>query len=347
VGDRASIRDVAAAANVSIKTVSRVINGVDTVERELRDRVRNAIVELNYVPNTMARSLKTGAGNAIGVVVDSIDDVFFSSLVSAVEKRAIEFGLGVVVGSTGFDPARERDQLLRLASQHVRGVILAPVSEELTFLEPYRTSMPVVTVDRSLPGFDSVTVDDYAAAGGGVERLVAAGHRRIGLIGFDRRFQTARRRREAYAAVLVEHGIPVDEALVPEVPLGSSAARSALRALLALPEPPTALFLANARHASAVVSEMHRLGCTNLATVSFGDFSLADAVEPTISCIDQDPYSMGALAFDRLTQLFDNPDVETTDLKVPTGFVERSSHLIRDVDAAAQPNRERAAVRTR
>lgn len=344
MGDRPSIRDVATAANVSIKTVSRVVNGLDTVAPELRDRVQTAIVELNYVPNTMARSLKTGAGNAVGVVVDSIDDVFFSALVSAVEQRAISLGLGVVVCSSGFDPERERNQLLRLASQHVRGIILAPVGEQLEFLEPYRTSMPVVTVDRSLPGFDSVTVDDYAAARSGVERLVASGHRRIALIGFDRRIQTARRRRAAYEDVLVEHGLAVDAELVPDVPLGSGAARAALRTVLALPEPPSALFLSNARHASAVISETHSLGRTDLAVVSFGDFSLADAVDPTISCIDQDPYSMGALAFDRLTQLFQNPVLDRVDLQVPTGFVQRSSHLIRIAELAAQPRRRAGKV---
>lgn len=347
MGDRANIRDVAAAANVSIKTVSRVINGEGPVVPEVRDRVKSAIVELNYVPNTMARSLKTGAGNAVGLVVDSIDDVFFSSLVSAVEQRAIELGLAVVVCSSGFDPRRECDQLVGLAGQHVRGVILAPVSEELEFLQRYRKSIPVVTVDRSLPGFDSVTVDDYAAARGGVERLVAGGHRRVALIGFDRRIQTARRRRQAYADVLIEHGISMDDALVPDVPHGSAAARAALRTVLALPEPPTALFVANGRDASAVISEMHRLGRTELAVVSFGDFSLADAVEPTISCIDQDPYSMGTLAFDRLTELFQEPGLEATDLRVPTGFVQRSSHLIHVAESAARPNVTTAAVRTR
>lgn len=352
MGDRANIRDVAAAANVRIKTVSRVINGEGSVVSEVRDRVKTAIVDLNCVPNTMARPLKTGAGNAVGLVVDSIDDVFFSCLVSAVESRAIEFGLTVVVCSSGFDPVRERDHLLRLAGQHVRGVVLAPVSEELEFLQRYRTSMPVVTVDRALPGFDSVSVDDYAAAKGGVERLLASGHRRIALIGFDRRIRTARRRRDAYADVLVEHGIAVDDALVPDVPLGSDEARAALRVVLALPEPPTALFLANGRHASAVIYETHRLGRTDLAVVSFGDFSLADAVEPTISCIDQDPYSMGTLAFDRLTQLFQNPGLKTTDVHVPTGFVQRSSDLIRlvpsgNAESVTEAQVRPAAVRTR
>ena len=113
--ERASIKDVAALAGVSFKTVSRVVNGVDTVLPELRARVEAAVAKLDYVPNSAARSLKSGSGNAIGIVVDSIDDVFFASLVRAVEDRALELGLAVMVGSTGIDAQRERDQLTRLA----------------------------------------------------------------------------------------------------------------------------------------------------------------------------------------------------------------------------------------
>lgn len=327
--DRASIKDVAATAGVSVTTVSRVINDVATVEPELRARVEAAVAALNYVPNTVARSLKTGAGNTIGVVVDSIDDVFFSSVVSAIEQRAIAFGLGVVVCSTGFDAKREREQILRLASQHVRGIILAPVGDDHDFLEAHRSSTPVVTVDRSVPGFDSVTVDDYAAARDGVERLIASGHSRIGLLGYDPHIQTARRRRAAYEDALASRGLPLDPVLVPEVPFESRAARGAVHGVLALDNPPTALFLSNARHASVVISALHDLGRTEIATLSFGDFALANAVLPSVSCIDQDPYAMGALAFERLAQRFDSPDLPVVDQVIPTGFIARTSHTLR------------------
>jgi len=326
--ERAGIKDVALAANVSIKTVSRVINGVTTVEPKMRERVEAAIIALNYVPNTMARSLKTGAGNTIGVVVDSIDDVFFSSLVSAIEDRAITMGLAVIVGSTRFDAGRERTQLLNLASQNVRGVILAPVGDAHDFLGPYRSIMPVVTVDRSVPGFDSITVDDYAAARVGMQELIGSGHRRIALIGYDPRIQTADRRRSAYEDVLRENGITPDPLLVPEVPLESGAGRGALEAVVDLEDPPTALFLANARHAPAVISAMHELGHTDLAVVSFGDFALADAVNPSISCIDQDPYLIGALAFERLVERFTDPSLEPVNQTVATGFAARDSHSL-------------------
>ncbi len=326
--ERASIKDVAALAGVSFKTVSRVVNGVDTVLPELRERVEAAVQTLNYVPNSAARSLKSGSGNTIGIIVDSIDDVFFASLVSAVEDRALELGLAVIVGSTGFDAQRERDQLAVLAGQHVRGIILAPVGDHSDFLVPRRRTLPTVTIDRSIPGFDSVIVDDYGAAKQAVQKLVDSGHSNIALLGFDDRLQTARRRREAYLDVLADLGRIPNTAFAPHVSLAADSVRPVVKKLLAEPEPPTAFFVANARHAIAVVSVLHEIGRTDIAMVSFGNFALADAVDPSVTCIDQDPYRIGNLAFDRLVRRFDDPYLEPEEQIAPTVLMERVSHSL-------------------
>ena len=325
---RVSIKDVAEAAQVSIKTVSRVLNGVESVDPVMRDRVERAIASLDYVPNPTARSLRTGAGTVIGVVVDSIDDPFFAALVSAVEDDAQRQGLDVVVASTRYNPSRERVQLLRLVAQQARGIILAPTGQSLDFLAAHRSRTPVVTIDRAVPGFDSITVDDHAAAALAVEHLVAAGHRRIGFIGYDPVFQTARRRLRGYTDVLRRHELPVDVALRPEVALASDSARAALDAVLGLPDPPTALFLANARHATSAVAELHDLDRTDLAVVSFGDFTLADAVRPAISCVNQDPHRMGVVAFARLCELMLAPQTAPKAQRLQTSFIDRGSHTI-------------------
>jgi len=328
VPGRATIKDVASAARVSVKTVSRVLNNISTVDPVMRRRVERAIVALDYVPSPTARTLRTGSTSLIGVVVDAIDDPFFSALVSTVEDCALQAGLDVLVASTRFDTSRERQQLLRLLGQRPRGIILAPVATDLDFLAAQRTAVPVVTVDRSAEGFDSVTGDDRAAARRGVDHLIASGHTRIGLIGFDPRFQTAQLRRLAYEdAVQAAHLTP-DPQLVPDVPFAGDAARGALHSLLSLADPPTALFLANARHATSVVSAVHELGRTDLAMVSFGDFPLAGALTPSVTCINQDPHRMGVLAFERLMERVDDPDLQPLNRVLPTGFIERSSHTL-------------------
>ena len=111
-----------------------------------------------------------------------------------------------------------------------------------------------------------------------------------------------------------------------------------VKALLALPDPPTALFVANARHATAVVSVLHELGRRDVAMVSFGSFALADAVDPPVTCIDQDPSRIGNLAFDRLVQLFDNPHSKPLDQVAPTVLIERLSDTIGPPDRSGRPS---------
>jgi LacI family transcriptional regulator len=304
--------------------VSRVLNGVSTVDPTLRRRVEKAIAALDYVPSPAARSLRTGSGSLVGVVVDAIDDPFFSELVSGVEDQAIGFGLDVVVASTRYDALQERQQLQRLLSQRAKGVILAPAGDDDRFLLEYRSTTPVVTVDRAVAGIDSVTVDDRSSAREAVRHLAAAGHRQIGLLGYDPLFVTSRRRRDGYRDALQEVGVDMDDRLVPELPFAGNGVQLALTALLALPEPPTALFLANARQAPAVVSTVHALGRFEIAMVSFGDFSLADAVRPAVSCVNQEPRLMGTLAFQRLVDLFTEPSSVPEDLVMATTFVDRT-----------------------
>jgi LacI family transcriptional regulator len=301
-----------------------VLNGVSTVDPTLRRRVEKAIAALDYVPSPAARSLRTGSGSLVGVVVDAIDDPFFSELVSGVEDQAIGFGLDVVVASTRYDALQERQQLQRLLSQRAKGVILAPAGDDDRFLLEYRSTTPVVTVDRAVTGIDSVTVDDRSSAREAVRHLAAAGHRQIGLLGYDPLFVTSRRRRDGYRDALQEVGVDMDDRLVPELPFAGNGVQLALTALLALPKPPTALFLANARQAPAVVSTVHALGRIEIAMVSFGDFSLADAVRPAVSCVNQEPRLMGTLAFQRLVDLFTEPSSVPEDLVMATTFVDRT-----------------------
>ncbi|GAA4387080.1 LacI family DNA-binding transcriptional regulator [Tsukamurella soli] len=325
---RAGIKDVAALAGVSIKTVSRVVNAAETVSPERRARVEAAIAQLGYVPNSAARSLKSGAGQWIGVLVDSIDDVYFASLVSEVEECALERGLSVIVASTGFDTARESDQLLRMAGRNVRGLILAPVGDDQTFLVEQGTALPVVTVDRSVEEFDSVTTDDYAAAVSGVECLLRSGHRRLAFVGLDDRLQTSRRRHRGYLDALAAAGVPADPALSPQVPHRAEAVRPVVDSLLALDDPPTALFVSNARHATAVVALLHAIDRKDLAMVSFGNFDLADAVTPAVTCIDQHPRSIGRRAFERLTAHFVDADLPVLHQVVESTLVQRDSDSI-------------------
>ncbi len=323
---RPGIKDVAAHSGVSIKTVSRVVNGESAVRPETERRVLDAIQFLGYVPNTAARSLKSGTGGAIGIVIDSLADPFFASLVSAIEARALTEGLSVLVASTGLDADRERQQILSLVAGHqVAGIILAPVAEELPYLEPFRNVTPVVAVDRASAAFDSIVVDDYGATSVAIRQLVDLGHRRIAFYDRDERFTTILRRYRAYTDVLEAEGLAIDPELVSSTIGGALDYPEETARLFGLLDPPTAFFVSNAKAAIGLMSSLAHIGRQNTAVIAFGDFSLAGALRPAISCIDQDPTLIGNAAIERLLELRASPGAEPREWVVPTTLVRRGS----------------------
>ncbi|GLK19142.1 LacI family DNA-binding transcriptional regulator [Herbiconiux flava] len=333
---RPGIKDVAASAGVSIKTVSRVVNAEEAVHPETRARVLHAIQQLGYVPNTAARSLKSGTGGAIGVVIDSLADPFFAALVSAIETRALNEGLSVLVASSSLDRDREREQLLSLVAGHqVAGVIFAPVASEHPYLEPYRTTTPVVAVDRSRVGIDSVVVDDRGAAALAVQQFVDLGHERIAFFDRDERFSTIHRRMSGYLDVLRGAGIEFDPELVSSTVDGSLDYLSEAERLLGLPNPATAFFASNAKAAIGLTTALHRIHRQDTAMIAFGDFSFADVLRPGVSCIDQDPFLIGNAAIERLLALREQPSGDPREWIVPTALLQRGSGEIEGPVAAA------------
>lgn len=303
---RPTLNDVAAEAGVSGKSVSRVVNGSANISPELRRRVEAAVEKLGYVPNTLARNLKVGTGDAVGVVIDAIADPFFAGVTSTVEAAALDAGLTTVVGSTGFDPERERRQVERMAMQQVRALILAPVPRSHEYLRRYATGRPIVMIDRAVEvdGYDTVRVDDRATACEAVGHLLRAGHRRVAFVGYDPAFATLRDRLAGYREALAAWTVDVDPALCTPTPETDADAAHLLTALLAVPDPPTAVFAANTRAGARSAYALHATGRVDLGFVSFGDFPLSQALRPPVTYVDHDPNAIGreamACVLDRL-----------------------------------------------
>jgi LacI family transcriptional regulator len=324
----ATVYDVAALAGVSIKTVSRVVTGAGAVSEQTRTKVLEAVAALHYLPSAAARSLKTGVGDAIGVVVDSIADPFFAALTAAIEDHALAQGLSVVIGSTGRDPHRARGQVERLAQQRVRGIVLAPAGGEASYLPGVIRHHPVVCIDRrpELAGLDLVRVADRAAARRGVAHLVAHGHRRIAFLGDTTEVSTIALRRQGYRDALRAAGVDPDPAFVVDGTGEAATAAAATESLLAGRRGAvTAIFASNPRAAVGVVGALHTLGRTDVAVVSFGDFPLAAALSPSITVIDQDPFHVGRAAADRLLARLDGDDGPPADVRIPTPLIVRGS----------------------
>jgi len=328
---RPTLNDVAAEAGVSAKSVSRVINGASNISPELRRRVETAVEKLNYVPNTLARALKMGIGDTVGVVIDSISDPFFAALTSAVEAAAVEAGLGTVFGSTGLDPAREREQVERMIMRQVKALILAPVRRSHDYLRRYAAQMPIVLVDRTVEGqlFDTVRVDDRGDARAAVDHLLAVGHRRIAFVGADDRYSTICDRLLGYRDALAAHGIEAAAELCCPQPVTDADSVALLAGLRTFPEPATALFAATSRDAIRLVFAMHTTDTTDLALISFGDFPLSRSLRPPVTVVDHDPVLIGRTAMQRVLDGLGGEHGPPRDIVVPTRLVPRGSGEIR------------------
>lgn len=301
-----TVRDVSSLAGVSPKTVSRVINNDPAVTPATAERVQAAIRELGFHPNPVARSLRVGRDDAIGLVVEDISDPFMAEVASAVEEVAREHGMFVVVTSAGFAPENERVVVGGLANRRVAGMIITPTSGDHSYLAQSPLRFPTVFVDRPPIQYDSDTVlaDNEGGARTATQHLINHGHRRIAFVGDRAHIYTTRLRYQGFRAAMLDAGLPVDERLIRLDAVGAANSTSAMAELLDLPDGPTAVLSANARSSLGVVRALHQRDRTDIAHVSFDDLQVAESLNPPVTAVHQDPHRLGqqaaTLLFDRL-----------------------------------------------
>lgn len=319
------LRDVAALAETSTKTASRIVNGDPKVGAQTRARVERAIAQLDYRPDPLARSLRRGTDDTIGVVVDEVGDPFFASVIGEIERVTLDRGVTVIIASTRRLPDRERIVLDGLLRRRVAGLILASVADDHRHLRS--ASCPIVFIDRAAAGLaaDTVLVDDRGGTRMAVEHLLAAGHRRIAYVGDRLDVATASHRLEGYREALAAAGVAVREDLVVGLDPESADGGPVTAALLALPEPPTAVFSANTRCSLRVLPTLHSTGRTDVAFVSFGDFAMAASLAPPVTVVDHSPEAIGRLAADRLLDRMGGDETPVRTLTAPLHLVPRGS----------------------
>ncbi|WP_236047855.1 LacI family DNA-binding transcriptional regulator [Paractinoplanes ovalisporus] len=317
---RPTMNDVARTAGVSLKTVSRVVNGETTVAPDLVARVQAAVESLDYRPHVGATMLRRHdrSTRTIGVLLDDVSHPFSAALHRAVEDQARSRGIHVLTGSLDHDPVRERDLAAAFAERQTDGLILAPSGAEL---EPH--TMPVVFVDRIPAGAtgDTVVSTNVSGAAGAVRHLIAHGHRQIGFLGGHRHLSTARDRYRGYQRALGRRAGPA----VHDLHDPTEAEKAAI-AMLRGPGAPTALFAARSTVTFGAVRALRRLGRQHaVALVGFGDFPLADLLDPPVTVVAQDPARMGRTAAEALFERIDGYDGAPREIRIPTTLIPRGS----------------------
>lgn len=318
--------DVARAAGVSLKTVSRVVNGVETVDPALAARVAAAIAELGYRHNLVAAGLKAGSGTRlIGLIATMLSDPFYGAVASAVDAVARARGFGVLMTGSGEDPRVEERLAHDLCTHQVRGLIVVPAGGSVAHLAPeVGRGLRVVCIDRPAGGVeaDTVLVDNRALGRAMGGHLAGRGHRRVGVVLGSERVYTHRERfagiREGLAAAGIEldPGLVVSDADEPDGALGA-----ALRILTA-PDPPTAVLTTNNRVTLGVLTALGRLG-RRVELVGFDDPEYSGLLPLPVTLVAQDPAELGRVAAERLFARLDGDGSPARRIVVPARLVSR------------------------
>ncbi|MFG6202100.1 LacI family DNA-binding transcriptional regulator [Nonomuraea sp. JJY05] len=320
---RPTMKDVASAAGVALKTVSRVVNGEPGVHPATAERVRAAIERLGYSRNESAAVLRRGRTATVGLVIEDVADPFYSGLSRAVEDVVIEHGCLLLSGSSSEEPLRERELVETFCARRVDGLIVVPAGEDHTYLRPeLEAGTPVVFADRP-PGVgidvDTVLADNLGGAGEAIRHLMGHGHRRIAFLGDDPGIFTAAERLNGYRQAL---GGLFDERLVSMRPPSLEGVRADLARMSALDDPPSALFTGNGRY---TVTALRALAGRRVALVGFDDFELADLLTPGVSVVAQDPAWMGRVAAELLFRRLRGDAGPPEHIELPVRLIARGS----------------------
>ena len=325
------MRDVAALAGVSLKTVSRVVNGAKTVDAEMAARVGRAVAQLNYRHNMTASNLRRGDHKSfmIGLMLEDVSNPYSSSIYRAVEDVARERGVGLLAGSLDEDPERERELAGSLVARRVDGLIIVPAGRDHSYLRDEQAmGMAVVFVDRppALLPADSVMADDRQGAVMAVRHLIDQGHRRIAFLGDLTSIATAQERYAGYRDTLSFARLPEDPSLVVHDLHTAEAAEAAIARMLSGPEPPSAVFSSQNLITVGTVRALRAGGVQHrTALVGFDDVPLADMLDPPVTVVAQDVVQIGTLAARILFRRIDGDSSDVQTHIVPVSLIPRGS----------------------
>jgi LacI family transcriptional regulator len=323
ISKAASIYDVARESDVSVFTVSAVVNNKAHVGKKLRDRVDAAILKLNYRPNLIARSLAKQQTHTIGMVVPDIANPFFPMVVRGAEDAAREHGYNLLICNSDDVLEKEESTIELLLSKRVDGILLTKAAEE--FRAPLRqmikeVNIPFVLVMRTYPKLtrDAVITDDYQGAYDAVCHLARAGRRRIGLVGGPLKVSNAMARWEGFRDALKAKGLPYDPELVIQ---GDYRIESGMRAGHAmLSHRPDGIYVANYLMTVGLLKAAEEIGLRcpeDFGLVSFDDYPWLGIFRPKLTTVELPKHQLGREAAELLISRIEGNTEKAAVRKLP------------------------------
>jgi DNA-binding LacI/PurR family transcriptional regulator len=338
VPSKPDIRTVAALAKVSIATVSRTINQSPAVSEKLAQRVWQAIEQLNYFPNTHARSLVSGRSRIFGVIVENITNPFFPELIATFEEIAVAHGYEILVSSTNSNPAQLTSCVRRMLERKVEGVAVLTFGGEEPVLDQLAIhNMPIVLAEFRLedPKVSTILLDYSAGIHAAVAHLVELGHSRIGFFAGPHTLHSAITRLKAFQQTMSEADLKVDRSWIIECDHTLKGGVAGYEQLRALESRPTALICSNDMTAIGVLRAVYMSGQRvpeDLSVIGLDDIDFAEFTLPPLTSIRLSRQELAKAAFDALLLQAENASNSGAPM-VQREFLVSTSLIVRESTA--------------
>ena len=298
----ATLKDIAAAAGVSVSTASRSLAGNPAISEKTRAKVMSIAQQLNYLPNAQARALRNSRSDAIGLIIPNLDNAYFAAMAAAVEEEANKRKLSTIITSCGEDPERLTKALDTLSQRQVDGIISVPLEGAEDALQRAAESRPLILIDRSLKNLPAVVSNPITGIHAAVAQLKSKGHTSIGYLSGPQETSTGRERLNAFKDATTGMDIHIHH--------GSFRHRSGYKGAIALlQEGVTAIVAGDSMMTAGALEACHNAGkriSEEIALVGFDDFIFLRFQPAPISVIDQNVTRMGEEATARLVDAIDN-----------------------------------------
>jgi len=297
----ATIKDVARHAGVSIATVSKYINGGNVLDKN-KIIIDEAIDKLNYKVNIMARGLKTNQTMTVGILIPSLTNLFFTTIVSSIENSLLENGYSTILCDYRENEKLEKEKLDFLVSKNVDGIIMVPSClDDLELINNLKKEMPIVLIDRNIDGadLDVVLTDNINGSYDAVEKLIHRGHKRIGIICGPKEHYTAIERLTGYNRVHKDYKIKIDQQLIKFGDYQMESGHEKIIELMNMDVSPTAVFVTNYEMTLGTIIGINEMNISipeELSLIGYDNIQLAKIVKPSLSIVTQPMNSIGETA---------------------------------------------------
>ncbi len=329
---RATIKDVAEKAGVSPSTVSRVVGSYGYVKKSTRNKIQRVIVDLDYKPNTLARSMITKSTKTIGVIVTDITNPFFASVIRSIEDVLWESGYTILLANTDENVEREKIVITEIMQRQVDGIILVPsTSKKKSHLDLIvNQGIPLILVDRMVEDLsvDSILVDNEYGAFTAVSHMIQKGHTCIGMVIDNLNISTNNERLDGYKKAITSSGLIFDPGLIKSCKFTSKSAFELVSQMLSDSNRPSALFGANNFMTLGILQAIVKADLripNDISLVGFDDISWFSSGSQQVSTVSQPVHDIGSIAAKRIISRLNGDYNPPMEIRLETRFIDRGS----------------------